>query len=101
MSHSHENLTDVDFKFLKNLNNYTLLKLKDISKIKIIQRSVPRMKRNCTNRCALLHKFWERSQSFCNKVQRFVQFRCIFRAFQALKRTKNATKLHKSLYFVT
>ena len=36
-----------------------------------------------------------------NKVQRFVQFRFLFRAFQALKRTKNATKLHKSLYFVT
>ena len=36
-----------------------------------------------------------------NKVRRLVQFRCIFRAFQGLKRTKNATKLHQSSYFVT
>ena len=48
----------------------------------------------------LLHKNWERSQYLCNKVRQLVQFRCIFRAFQALKRTKNATKLHQSPYFV-
>ena len=33
------------------------------------------MQRNCTNRRTLLHKFWERSQNFCNKVRRLVQFR--------------------------
>ena len=60
-----------------------------------------KMQRNCIDRCTLLHKFWERSKILCNKVQRFVQFSCFFRAFQGLKRTKNATKLHKSLYFVT
>ena len=60
-----------------------------------------KMQRNCTNRRTLLYKFWERSQNLCNKVRRLGHFRCIFRAFQALKCTKNATKLHQSSYFVT
>ena len=46
------------------------------------------MQGNCTNRRTLLHKFWERSLYLGNKVRRLVQFRCIFRAFQALKCTK-------------
>ena len=50
-------------------------------------RNERKKQRNCTNRCTLLHKFWERSQNLCNKVQRFVQFRCIFCEFQALNKT--------------
>ena len=40
-------------------------------------------------------------KNLCIKVRRLVQFRCFFRAFQGLKCTKNATKLHQSSYFVT
>ena len=60
-----------------------------------------KMQRNCTNRRTLLHQFWDRYQNLCNKVRRLVQFPCIFRAFQGLKRTKNATKLHHLSYIVT
>ena len=49
--------------------------------------------KSTTNHCKLLHKDWERSQPFCSKVKRTVQFRCIFRALRSLKRTKSATKL--------
>ena len=58
-------------------------------------------KQNCLNHRTLLHKDWECSPSLCRKKQRLVQFRCIFCALQALKRTKIATKLHQSMYFVT
>ena len=40
MSHSHDTLTDINFKFLDNLVNYTTLELKYRFKIKITQRSV-------------------------------------------------------------
>ena len=40
MSHSHDTLTDINFKFLDNLVNYTTLELKYRFKTKITQRSV-------------------------------------------------------------
>ena len=40
ISHSHDNLTDINFKFLVNLVNYTTLEQKYRFKIKITQRSV-------------------------------------------------------------
>ena len=40
MSHSHDTLTDINFKFLDSLVNYTTLELKYRFKIKITQRSV-------------------------------------------------------------
>ena len=64
-------------------------------------RNAQKLQRNSTNRRTLLHKNWDYSQYLGNKIRRLVQFRWIFRAFQALKRTKNATKLHQSTYFVT
>ena len=39
MSPSHDTLTDINFKFLDNLVNYTTLELKYSFKIKITQRS--------------------------------------------------------------
>ena len=40
MSHSHDTLTDINFKFLDNLINYTTLELKYRFKIKTTQRNV-------------------------------------------------------------
>ena len=40
MSHSHDTLTELNFKFLDNLVNYTTLELKYRFKINITQRSV-------------------------------------------------------------
>ena len=40
MSHSYDNLKDINFNFLDNLNNYTILEQKYRFEINITQRSV-------------------------------------------------------------